>query len=169
MRSSSPTRSVRDTDKIVNNRSDGDLFVGSPEYPDHVRYEVSPVDHEGQAELPASMNEVLDTDVIETDVMELDGTERAGFRTCGWSVVFGVLVFIFAVVVGVLMVPEPSSIAVSSPTDPTIAVVGATGAGKSSFIEALGGRDANGNKPSVGHSLESCKLVLSAVVQWLKM
>ncbi|KAF2833840.1 hypothetical protein CC86DRAFT_277603, partial [Ophiobolus disseminans] len=56
----------------------------------------------------------------------------------------------------VLLLPGPTLPTTSSPTDPIIAVVGATGAGKSSFIEMLGGRDASGNKPGVGHNLESC-------------
>lgn len=42
-----------------------------------------------------------------------------------------------------------------TPSSPVIAIMGETGAGKSSFIKALGGRDDKGNEPTVGHSLNS--------------
>ncbi|KAF3941030.1 hypothetical protein ABW19_dt0201925 [Dactylella cylindrospora] len=38
---------------------------------------------------------------------------------------------------------------------PIIAVMGETGAGKSTFIESIGGKDENGASPVVGHSLNS--------------
>ena len=42
------------------------------------------------------------------------------------------------------------------PEIPIIAVMGKTGAGKSSFIDALGGRNAvTGEKPHIGHGLGS--------------
>lgn len=40
-------------------------------------------------------------------------------------------------------------------TSPIIAIMGETGAGKSSSIKALGGRDDSGAFPLVGHSLNS--------------
>ncbi|KAF3938291.1 hypothetical protein ABW19_dt0207651 [Dactylella cylindrospora] len=42
-----------------------------------------------------------------------------------------------------------------TPSSPIIALMGETGAGKSSFIKILGGRDENGQPPLVGHSLNS--------------
>lgn len=42
-------------------------------------------------------------------------------------------------------------------TGPIIAVMGATGTGKSSLIRDLQGRDGNGCLPKIGHGLESCK------------
>ncbi|KAK6517966.1 hypothetical protein TWF506_005133 [Arthrobotrys conoides] len=42
-----------------------------------------------------------------------------------------------------------------TPASPIIAIMGETGAGKSSFIKALGGRDDSGSFPLVGHSLNS--------------
>ncbi|KAK6543826.1 hypothetical protein TWF694_000556 [Orbilia ellipsospora] len=42
-----------------------------------------------------------------------------------------------------------------TPSSPIIAIMGETGAGKSSFIKALGGLDENGQPPIVGHNLNS--------------
>ncbi|EPS38163.1 hypothetical protein H072_7978 [Dactylellina haptotyla CBS 200.50] len=42
-----------------------------------------------------------------------------------------------------------------TPSSPIIAIMGETGAGKSSFIKALGGRDELGQLPVVGHTLNS--------------
>ncbi|KAF3141980.1 hypothetical protein TWF569_007746 [Orbilia oligospora] len=49
-----------------------------------------------------------------------------------------------------------------TPASPIIAIMGETGAGKSSFIKALGGRDDSGNFPLVGHTLNST----TKKVQW---
>ncbi|KAK6358331.1 hypothetical protein TWF730_007677 [Orbilia blumenaviensis] len=42
-----------------------------------------------------------------------------------------------------------------TPSSPIIAIMGETGAGKSSFIKALGGRNSSGAFPKVGHTLNS--------------
>jgi ABC-type glutathione transport system ATPase component len=47
----------------------------------------------------------------------------------------------------------------ASSTEPIIAIVGATGAGKSSLIKLLGGRNESGREPVVGHSLGSCMCI----------
>ncbi|KAF2794115.1 hypothetical protein K505DRAFT_242837, partial [Melanomma pulvis-pyrius CBS 109.77] len=49
-----------------------------------------------------------------------------------------------------------SSSASFNPSGPIIAVMGATGTGKSSFIRDLQGRDSRGCLPKVGHGLQSC-------------
>ncbi|KAF3171363.1 hypothetical protein TWF788_009957 [Orbilia oligospora] len=49
-----------------------------------------------------------------------------------------------------------------TPASPIVAIMGETGAGKSSFIKALGGRDDSGNFPLVGHTLNST----TKKVQW---
>lgn len=41
-------------------------------------------------------------------------------------------------------------------SSPVIAIMGGSGAGKSSFIRALDGRDENGTVPEIGHGLQSC-------------
>lgn len=50
--------------------------------------------------------------------------------------------------------PVPSA----SVHDPIIVVIGATGAGKSAFIKSLGGPDAHGRMPQMGHTLDPCVL-----------
>jgi hypothetical protein len=44
-----------------------------------------------------------------------------------------------------------------SSSGPIIAIMGATGTGKSSFIRDLQGRDSKGCLPKVGHGMQSCK------------
>jgi hypothetical protein len=72
------------------------------------------------------------------------------------------VIAVMAAVIGILYL---RFLWVSSPspceTDPIIAIVGATGAGKSTFIQGLGGRDALGNLPGIGHRLESCEYLTS--------
>lgn len=49
------------------------------------------------------------------------------------------------------------SFSFSASTGPIIAVMGATGTGKSSLIRDLQGRDNKGCLPKIGHGLQSCK------------
>ncbi|KAF3924855.1 hypothetical protein ABW21_db0204643 [Orbilia brochopaga] len=55
----------------------------------------------------------------------------------------------------VILLPDTGAVAGLTPTSPVIAIMGETGAGKSSFIKALGGRDGDGNPPVIGHTLNS--------------
>ncbi|KAJ6263220.1 hypothetical protein Dda_1781 [Drechslerella dactyloides] len=56
---------------------------------------------------------------------------------------------------------DGGSVAGLTPTSPVIAIMGETGAGKSSFIKALGGRDGDGNPPVIGHTLNSTTKIAS--------
>ncbi|KAK6341269.1 hypothetical protein TWF696_008352 [Orbilia brochopaga] len=71
----------------------------------------------------------------------------------------GVIVLASAVVLvsllWMLLLSDSGAIAGLTPTSPVIAIMGETGAGKSSFIKALGGRDGDGNPPVIGHTLNS--------------
>lgn len=77
---------------------------------------------------------------------------------------------LFLLVVGLMVAPcwwyferAPNDAAVDLPAGllidhntPVIAIMGASGSGKSSLIHALGGRDKDGLLPKIGHGLQSC-------------
>jgi hypothetical protein len=62
---------------------------------------------------------------------------------------------ILVAIIGAILLFFLSASPRHNPKAPIIVVLGATGAGKSSFIKALGGRSAFGRHPVVGHGLES--------------
>ncbi|KAK6348272.1 hypothetical protein TWF718_006079 [Orbilia javanica] len=80
--------------------------------------------------------------------------KRLNFSPVNVYLSVGVLVVVLGIFwVGLL--PGGGSIAGLTPSSPIIAIMGETGAGKSSFIRALGGRDDRGAYPAVGHNLNS--------------
>ncbi|KAK6501606.1 hypothetical protein TWF481_009441 [Arthrobotrys musiformis] len=64
------------------------------------------------------------------------------------------LVAVMGVILWILF-STAKSVVGHTPSSPVIAIMGETGAGKSSFIKALGGRDDSGNFPIIGHNLNS--------------
>jgi hypothetical protein len=88
----------------------------------------------------------------------LKPTQRTRLLRRGGCAVIAVMAAVFNILyLRFLWVSLPSP----CETDPIIAIVGATGAGKSTFIQGLGGQDALENLPGIGHRLESCEYVTS--------
>ncbi|EWC47043.1 hypothetical protein DRE_03805 [Drechslerella stenobrocha 248] len=85
----------------------------------------------------------------------LSGYQRSimgRYATAGTVVGVSVL---FLVLLWAITASGSAAVVGLTPSSPIVAIMGETGAGKSSFIKALGGLDENGNPPTVGHNLNS--------------
>lgn len=76
-------------------------------------------------------------------------------RLRSW-IILGVLVAVTVIVWRFGWSPSPAPTVYADLANPVIAIVGATGTGKSSFIDILGGVDGSGKRPVIGHELQSC-------------
>jgi ABC-type glutathione transport system ATPase component len=155
---------MRDTDKIVNLRSDTDLMVGAQPHTarkngmwaTRALFDDDPVVVEPQDGLEAVEPESPSPDEARTPVtpgvheLSQDKAPDREVRNRRHA----------AKVESVSESGEPlhrQGPRRNDLTGPVIAIVGTTGAGKSSLIDALGGLDENGTRPSVGRDLKSCK------------
>jgi hypothetical protein len=163
---------MHNTDKIVDNESDTDpIFGGSKSHRGlckDTRDKIPPSELDTQPQAITTkppQEEVTKQASAEMDGANLPRNDRKPYNY-GGRFAIALLIAACAVVLGLQFSPTPSYVPSASAADPIVAIVGATGAGKSSLIKLLGGFDKRGDKPEVGHNLASCTFFLSLTMSF---
>jgi hypothetical protein len=186
---------MEDSYKIVNERSDEDLFPASSGYASpsqrfRSEYRRAPADdllellrsaHTSPYPSPSTpqwrtsersrVESTAYPEVLDSTIQSRSGGTRAKrselhdvsltrsqptVQRRGYWITVGLLVAVSVILWRFWWFRSPASIVYANLADPVIAIVGATGTGKSSIIDILGGVDKEGKRPVIGHNLESC-------------
>jgi hypothetical protein len=186
---------MQDSDKIVYERSDGDLYVTSSDYASpsqrsRARYSqardnnlpellrsaraspyASPSTPQWRIPERSRVDSMVYPEAVNSTTQPRSGGTRvrrselhdvaltrapSTVQNRGYWLTVGALVAVSVILWRFWWLRSPAPTVYADLADPVIAIVGATGTGKSSLIDILGGVDKDGKRPVIGHNLESC-------------